>query len=196
MKFNPIDISYFSHEERRGQTIIFESPIEHAFQYVYGTAFHERNVLKKIQSYEKYHDHPFYQKILEYKLTPLKSLDPENSICDEVFAEYIVKMANYCNPGYTSRLIKFITLYRECLNIKHKEKCELETRFIEKEFTQITNAEDVPDISNDFITDFIDPDTNSFDFSKEEVIDLTQNFCNWLYENTFSSSKLSLISNY
>lgn len=122
----------------------------------------------------------------------MKNLDAESSKCDEVFADYIVKMANYVNPFYMTRLLKFITLFRECVNIINKEKVRSEG----KEYTEITNAEDVPDISNDFITEFLDPDTSTFEFSKEEAIDLTQNFCHWLYENNFTCSKLSLISNY
>ncbi len=92
-----------------------------------------------------------------------------------------------------SHLIKFITLFRECVNIINKEKLRNSEG---QEYTQVTNAEDVPDISNDFITEFLDPDTNTFDISKEEAIDLTQNFCHWLYENNFTCSKLSLISSY
>ena len=42
------------------------------------------------------------------------------------------------------------------------------------EFTAEEKAEDVPDISNEFILDFIDPDDNNndFGFNKDECIDL------------------------
>jgi hypothetical protein len=123
---------------------------------------------------------------------PTRNLDAENSKCDEVFADYIIKMANYINPTYMIRLLTFITLFRECVNIVNKEKVRSEG----KDYTEITNSEDVPEVSNDFITEFLDADTNTFDISKEEAIDLTQNFCHWLYENNFTCSKLSLISNY
>jgi hypothetical protein len=123
---------------------------------------------------------------------PARNLDAENSKCDEVFADYIIKMANYVNPTYMIRLLIFITLFRECVNIVNKDKI----RFEGKEYSEITNSEDVPEVSNDFITEFLDADTNTFDISKEEAIDLTQNFCHWLYENNFTCSKLSLISNY
>jgi hypothetical protein len=101
-------------------------------------------------------------------------------------------MANYVNPTYMIRLLIFITLFRECVNIVNKDKI----RYEGKEYSEITNSEDVPEVSNDFITEFLDADTNTFDISKEEAIDLTQNFCHWLYENNFTCSKLSLISNY
>ena len=36
-------------------------------------------------------------------------------------------------------------------------------------------------------------DKLSFGFRKEESIDLTQNICSWLYDNNFTTLKLSLI---
>ena len=192
MKFNPLDVSYFSHDDRKGQTPSFDLPIDQAFEYVYGKSYLERNQSKKISSYASPLIHPLFLKINELKQTPMKNLDAENSKCDEVFADYIVKMANYVNPAFMTRLLKFITLFRECVNIINKEKVRSDS----KDYTEITNAEDVPDVSNDFITEFLDPDTNIFEFGKEEAIDLTQNFCHWLYENNYTCSKLSLISNY
>jgi hypothetical protein len=190
LKFNPMDMSYFSHDERKGQTITFEQPIEEVFESIYGKSHRERNNYKKMNSYEDSESIQFFQKILDNKNTPQKNLDPENSKCEEIFAEYCCKMANYCNPNYFVKLLKFITLFRECVNIQYREKIRQEGR----DYSEATNAEDVPDVSNEFITEFLDPDSNTFGFTKEEAIDLTQNFCHWLYENNFTCSKLSLIS--
>ncbi len=143
-------------------------------------------------TYESFSCHPFFVKIQEFASTAnMKQLDGENSKCDEVFSDYVVKMARYCNEEYFVKLLKFVTLFRECVNIINKEKAPEG-----KEFSELSNAEDVPDISNEFITEFLDPEQNCFDISKEEAIDLTQNFCHWLYENNYTCSKLSLISNY
>jgi hypothetical protein len=167
---------------------------EEVFNYIYGDnkQNRDRNLEKKINFYPSWDKHPFFQKILEFKNTPNRQLDGENAKCDEVFADYVLKMANYCNPTYFAQLLKFVTLFRECVNITNKEKTKNEV----KEFTEIYNSEDVPDISNEFITEFIDPDQKIFNIGKDEAIDLTQNFCHWLYENNFTCSKLSLISNY
>ncbi len=191
MKYNPLDLSYFSHEDRRGETKSLEASIEEVFSSVYGQQNAERNQNKKMFKYENWQSHPFFPKLLEFQATP-KALDGENSKCDEVFSDYLLKMAKHCNPLYFCKLLKFVTLFRECVNIQNREKCRGEGR----EFTEISNAEDVPDISNEFITEFLDPDQSFFDFTKDEAIDLTQNFCHWLYENNFTCSKLSLISNY
>ena len=62
-------------------------------------------------------------------------------------------------------------------------------------YTEANDAEDVPDSSNEFITDFINPEekNNDLGFDKDECIDLTMNLCYWMYENNFTCSKLSLI---
>ena len=87
------------------------------------------------------------------------------------------------------RLIQFVTLFREYLNIRYKNEDE-------KEFTAVTNAENVPDTSNEFINEFLDPDNgNDFDYPKEEIIDLTMNLCQWMYDNNFTCSKLTLLTN-
>lgn len=103
-------------------------------------------------------------------------------------------MSTLCNPKYFSHLIAFVILFRECLNQINEEKVKNEN----KDFSELYNAEDVPDISNEFITEFLDctSDVVPFIFTKEEAIDLTQNFCHWMYEKNFTCSKLSLINNY
>jgi hypothetical protein len=191
LKYNPLDISFFSHDDRKGETKSIAEPFEEAFQQIYSKRHSERNQQKMILPYENAQSHPFYQKLLEFQQS-LPKLDGENSKCDEVFSDYVFKMSRYCNPTYFVKLIKFITLFRECVNVFYKDKVKTEGY----EFSQIFNAEDVPDISNEFITEFLDTDQNVFDISKDEAIDLTQNFCHWLYENNFTCSKLSLISNY
>ena len=117
--------------------------------------------------------------------------------------DYLNKMSLHVNPTYFTKLIIFVTLFREYVNIiefKKKNK-DLNNDNIElfkndsNEYTSIFSAEDVPDLSNEFINDFLDTDKNLFGFNKEDSIDLTQNFCHWMYENNFTSSKLTLISN-
>jgi len=53
---------------------------------------------------------------------PTRQLDGENSKCDEVFADYITKMANYCNHHFYTKLLRFVTLFRECVNMINKDK--------------------------------------------------------------------------
>ena len=190
-----MDISYFSHEDRRGQTESTEQAIEEVYRYIYSDnpANRIRIAAKKLKSYASPQQHPFFEKIREMNKTHGGvQLDGENARCDEVFSEYVLKIANYCNSFYFWKLLKFVTLFRECVNIINKDKVKNELR----DYTEIYNCEDVPDVSNEFITEFLDTDSKCFDITKEQAIDLTQNLCHWLYENNFTCSKLSLISNY
>jgi len=128
---------------------------------------------------------------LEQFDTP-KVLEGESSKCNEVFADYISRIAKVTKKEVLVKFITFVTLFRECLNSMNKKDsngCSVE------EYTQDNNAEDAPDISNEFVTEFLETDASFFDFQKDEVIEITQNFCQWLYDNNFTCSKLSLISN-
>ena len=78
-------------------------------------------------------------------------------------------------------------LFRECLNKVNKINVG------GNEYSEVSNSEDAPEISNEFVTEFMD-DENEFNISKEEVIDLTQNLCQYMYDNNFTCSKLSLIN--
>ena len=85
----------------------------------------------------------------------------------------------------------FVSLFREYINQIYSNKVD-----IGEEYTAVEKAEDVPDISNEFILDFINPEDNNndFGFNKDECIDLIQNLCHWMYENNFTCSKLSMIN--
>jgi len=121
-----------------------------------------------------------------------KNYEDEKTITDLVLINYLNKMSAYVNEKYYEKLIIFVTLFREHINIINQDKIEKE---IGKEFTQIKEAEDVPESSNEFITDFLFPDDqeNEFGLDKEEAIDLTRNLCNWMYMNNFTCSKLFLL---
>jgi hypothetical protein len=169
-------------------------PIQEVFYSVYGDAkeTRERNLDKKISFYENYDKHPLFRKILELKDLHY-NLDTDKSPCDDVFADYLIKISNFCNQEYFEKLLKFVVLFRECVNFNYKHKASNGG-----EYAQNYNAEDVPDISNEFITEFLEPfepkENNTFNFSKEEAIELTQNFCSWLFDNNYTCSKLSLIN--
>jgi len=157
-----------------------------AFDKIYKNPKFSKN--DKIKLYLSFDQHSFFQKIIENFEDP-KSLDPEKSKCSEVFAEYICTVARVSKPDFLEKIVIFVTLFIECLNSSHKSTCT------ESEYTEINNAEDAPDISNEFVTEFLESDENYFNLNKEEIIDITQNFCQWLYDNNFTCSKLSLITN-
>lgn len=146
-----------------------------------------------MRKYDSPFEHPFISEIIKQARNPQKSLDAENCKCDEVFAEYLVKAAKFIKPEYAIKLIKFVLLFRENLNSLNRNKPNVNEN---ENYSQIYNAEDAPDNSNEFVTDFLETTEESlFEFSKEEAVELTQNFCQWMYDNNYTCSKLSLISN-
>ena len=145
---------------------------------------------KKMKMYITIDEHPFLNSLLQDAHDVNKKIEKEDEISDIVFIDYLNKMSTHVNAEYFTKLIMFVTLFREYVNIAKKDDNEQE------EYTKRNSAEDVPDLSNEFINEFLEPEKSEvFGFSKDEAIDLTQNFCHWMYENNFTCSKLSLINN-
>ena len=201
LKYNPLDASYFLKDDRTGTTEIeeFEKSIINAFNILYSKDNFDRNSKKEMKNYDNIINHPFLGKFLQSNHDRLIKIDNEKEICDKVFMDYLNKMSMHVNPNYFTKLIIFVTLFREFVNIcdrKKKKDLQPSINIYEiPDYTMENNPEDVPDLSNEFINDFLETEQNLFDFNKEDSIDLTQNFCHWMYENNFTSSKLSLISN-
>ena len=191
LKYNPLDASYFLKENRTGSTQIedFDKSIKDAFNILYGSnESRERNLKKEMKNYDNIESHPFLGEFLKNSHDTLIKIDNEKEISDKVFMDYLNKMSMHVNNNYFTKLIIFVTLFRENINLIYK----LEGG---GEFTMVKEAEDVPEKSNEFITDFLFPEEQekSFGFNKEESIDLTRNLCNWMYTHNFTCSKLFLI---
>ncbi len=121
-------------------------------------------------------------------------------------------------------MLRFIMLYRECLNElgwQKKYEClarnkieeikmaaavkggnaeneaEILRREIDKamdqhpmtgEFCEQCNAEYAPEVSNECVTRYMEG--QQMDVLRDDIVDLTRNFCNWLYINGFTCTKL------
>ena len=121
----------------------------------------------------------------------------ENSKCDDVLAFYLFKVARNSKEECFEKVLQFVILFRECLNYMYKDTIVNKTNdsLIHKAFSEEFTCDDSPDLSNEFILEFLQTDQMIMGYSKEEAIDLTQNLCQWLYDNNFTCSKLSLINN-
>ena len=186
-----------SKEERTGKTEPSEinQCIDIAFNELYSEEFKRRNENREMKNYESINTHPFLGQFKQDPHDISKSVVNEHEMADLVLIDYLNKMSIFCNEQYYIKLIKFVTLFREHVNL-YNSKLD-KNKYGEQEYTKIKDAEDVPDCSNEFITDFMHPEGNEVDFgfTKDESIDLTQNLCYWMYENNFTCSKLSLINN-
>ena len=108
------------------------------------------------------------------------------TVIDEIFSKYLIEVYGECNKEYFEFIAKFVILFRECIN-KIKVDNSLE------DFSAVKNADNVPDTCNEFITDFME-NYDYFGMDTMELIEIIQHLCNWLYENKFTTSKLSLVS--
>jgi hypothetical protein len=89
-------------------------------------------------------------------------------------------------------MIKFVLLFRECYDVSKNKEVKEQDR---KAVTDSITPEGLPDLCNEFYGEFLEPN-NFFGINeqqdKNEIIEIIQHFCLWLYKNEFTKSKLSL----
>ncbi len=190
-QFNPLTMEYFKSQEKVGE-VNKENVIslcEEMFKELFIDNYKEYKD-KLIKEWTEPKDYPLF-KNLHMIMKTNKINDIDNIKCDEVFAEYLFKVSQVtCDDYFKNKVVKFVILYREFLNA-HKRK-ELD---LSDDYSVTYQAEDAPDVSNEFITEFLmDGEESIFEYDKEESIELTQNFCQWMYDSNYTSSKLTLIS--
>ena len=112
--------------------------------------------------------------------------DSEKKSADEAFARYVLDYYPFMNKTYFIFVVKFVILFRECVNQYKK----LENK--EQDFSEVQGADIIPEICNEFITEYMDTNDN-FGLDLNDAIELIQHFCNWLYENKYTVSRLTLL---
>ena len=110
---------------------------------------------------------------------------------DSIFFFYLKEFYKYVNKIYFWFILKFVILFREFLN---QSKKNLIKNGESKVYTQLYNAEIIPEMCNDFLLDFMES-YGYFGLNKEELIELIQHFCYWLNIKGYTQSQLSLINN-
>ncbi len=130
--------------------------------------------------------------------------------CDRAFAEYLRYVAQRVRKEYYVQVIKFVLMYRECVNQfagkLNEQKKKLpdmlalptaagaagtEKEESKEEYCLENNAELLPDVCNEFVTVYVPEKHPGFDL--EEAKGLTLNLCNWLFHNRYTCSALSLL---
>ena len=170
----------------------------------------KEQLFKQIENIDKY---SFYNLIIENWEKAKEALFPEDEkFCynaqfrkgdtlsklnsynlDQLFFIYLKEFSKKVNDDYLWFMFKFVVLFRECINLKNEGAVTPEIKTEKRQvYTQIFNAEKVPEICNYFFLDFLQPYDN-FGLNKEELIELIQNFCYWLYINKYAQSHLTLI---
>ena len=112
---------------------------------------------------------------------------------DIIFFMYLKELSAKANNEYFWFINKFIVLFREFINLFKKDlvKDEYKTEK-QKEYSQLFSAEAIPESCNDFFLEFMQQ-KQYYGLQENELIDLAQHFCFWLYSNKFTHSYLTLL---
>ena len=114
---------------------------------------------------------------------------------DPIFFMYLKEFSTKTNNNYFWFINKFIVLFRECINSLKKQNVKEEfKKGNQTEYSQLFSAEAIPESCNDFFLEFMQP-KNYFGLDENELIELTQNFCFWLYKKQYTHSYLTLLDN-
>lgn len=138
----------------------------------------------------------------------------KKTLCDQVFAIFLYRIAKHITPECFKELCVFICIFRKTFNLKGwevKKSQQVKNNetvisvFHENilPFCENNTAEFALEISNDFIIDYFpkylkEIKCDQFKVIGEEeeklknVVYLTQHFCNWLFNNYYTNSRLSL----
>ena len=145
-----------------------------------------------VENWDK--ENPFLEKecyrAMQKKDEPLIKI--KSFTLDELFFMYLKEFAYKTNKDYFWFIIKFIVLFRECINLLRANFVQNNDDTSKRWYSQIYNAETVPEICNDFFMDFMGPH-NFFGMLKTELIELIQHFCYWLFSKQYTQSHLTLL---
>jgi len=181
--------SFFNNPPRNpeeGKTINVHNVVNQVFDFLYKGAYTEK-LFSRPKTLE---ENPILKNLNNNAPVSEKG---KQKTCDEVFYEYLHNFKDKTNETYFTLLIKFILLFRECYDISKNKDVKEEDK---KAVTDHTPPEALPDLCNEFYGEFMDP--NGFfgldENDKNEIIEIIQHFCIWLFKNEYTKSKLSLAS--
>lgn len=143
------------------------------------------------------------EKDIENNINESNQINDNNNIeqqrqsnCDTAFIGYVKEFYSQTNYDYLHFLLKFVVMFRQCINkLKRTDTSDSQDKiFVDPKnyYTQSNNAEGVPDMCNDFVTEFMEP-KDYFGMDTMELIEIIQHFCHWLFIKNFTTSRLTLV---
>ena len=167
-----------------GKSIIVHNVVNQVFDFLYKGP----NSDKLFSHPQTWEENPILKNLNEN--APVTDKPKQQRTCDEVFYEYPHNFKDKTNETYFTLLIKFVLLFRECYDISKNKDSKEEKKAV----TDHMQPEGLPDLCNEFYGEFMDP--NNFfgldENDKNEIIEIIQHFCIWLFKNEYTKSKLSL----
>lgn len=158
------------------------------------------DIFNKYQNDIFFHNNPEQDPFYCYIKNPEKAEEiqqisddqkPKLNNIDEIFAAYLKEFYTQTNPDYFHFMFKFVIMFRQCIN-KLKNGCTYNPPDPINYYTQHNNAEGVPDMCNDFVTDFMEP-KDYFGMDTMELIEIIQHLCHWLFIKNYTTSRLTLV---
>jgi hypothetical protein len=190
---DPLVSNFFNAERRRkieGETYNISDIVKLVFDDIY-----VRYSSKCLNQLINFTDNPVLQKL--FNESDPNDLPKVSRKADDIFYEYLHFAKDQVNKNYFILLMKFILLFRECINISQWNKTEDTSNHVKKEYTITNNAEAVPDFCNEFVTEYLE-NNDWFGIESQtdrnEIIELVQNFCHWLYTNSYTQSRLTKVA--
>ena len=169
-----------------GAEINIKKVVENVFQFIYKGKYKDKLFSKP----EKYEDNYILNNLVKNAQLPLKLKNEK--CCDEVFYEYLYTFKDKTNEKYFTLLLEFILLFRECYDVSKNKTIKEENK---RQITNISTPEELPDLCNEFYGEFLD-ENNFFGIDNQddinEIVDIIQHFCLWLFKNNYTKSKLAL----
>ena len=169
-----------------GAEINIKKVVENVFQFIYKGKYKDKLFSKP----EKYEDNYILNNLVKNAQLPLKLKNEK--CCDEVFYEYLYTFKDKTNEKYFTLLLEFILLFRECYDVSKNKTIKEENK---RQVTNISSPEELPDLCNEFYGEFLD-ENNFFGIDNQddinEIVDIIQHFCLWLFKNNYTKSKLAL----
>jgi len=146
---------------------------------------------------------PGYRDLLDtYKATPYEQPDIKKGVlkcnknCKAIFNEYLTEMAQKISKNFFNSVLIFLKLYKDYMNLygweiiaKYKI-VTMEER--NRPFTELYDAEHVPEGSNDFLRNFMPKEYPTYD--KELATDLTFHLCQWLKLKNYTHTTIAFVN--
>lgn len=115
---------------------------------------------------------------------------------DECFVQYLCYVTDYTNVDYFNFIILFIILFREYLNsfISVSNQKLITNTKIDYTSDRNTSAQELPSHFELFMADFLEPNNYYEIYDPEEILQIIQHFCYWLYDRGFTSLRIALVN--
>lgn len=123
--------------------------------------------------------------------------------CNKIFCRFLYEISKYLKVEAYKEMVLFICLLRKTLNMICWRRIQSNGEEKIPDFCESTNADQILEYSNEFITKFLPALLNDYEavdlqfIGKEEnkiknSIFLTQYFANWLHSNNYTKVKIQL----